>query len=88
MSAEQQARDMLARMGVEGAQEFSAGDLTEIANLIAGSMPAPMSDRELCALIEREGGQALGMADMLWAVRVARAVERAYGITDGGDDGP
>ncbi|MCK6433380.1 MAG: hypothetical protein HUU30_17630 [Burkholderiaceae bacterium] len=35
MTAEQQARDMLERMGVEGAQNFSAGDLVELANLIA-----------------------------------------------------
>lgn len=35
MTAEQQARDMLERAGVEHAQEMSAGDLVEIANLIA-----------------------------------------------------
>ena len=86
MSVEQQARDMLTRMGVKGAQEFSAGDLAEIANLIDGSMPAPMSERELFALIGHEGGHALGMADVLLAVRVARAVEREHGITDGGED--
>jgi hypothetical protein len=34
-SAEQQARDLLERMGVEDAQAFSAGDLGELANLIA-----------------------------------------------------
>ena len=34
MAAEQKARDMLERMGVEGAQSFSAGDLVELANLI------------------------------------------------------
>jgi len=34
-SAEQQARDMLERMGIEDAQEFTAGDLVELANLIA-----------------------------------------------------
>ena len=34
-SAEQQARDMLDRMGVPNAQSFSAGDLVELANLIA-----------------------------------------------------
>ena len=34
MTAEQKARDMLQRMGVEGAQDFSAGDLAELANLI------------------------------------------------------
>lgn len=30
---EQEARDMLERMEVEGAQSFSAGDLVELANL-------------------------------------------------------
>jgi len=35
MTAEQQARDMLERMGVEDAQSFSTGDLVELANLIA-----------------------------------------------------
>jgi hypothetical protein len=34
-SAEQQARDLLARCGVEDAQSFSAGDVVELANLIA-----------------------------------------------------
>lgn len=33
-SAEQQARDMLERAGVEDAQSMTAGDLVEIANLI------------------------------------------------------
>ena len=32
---EQKARDMLERIGVEGAQNFSSGDLVELANLIA-----------------------------------------------------
>ncbi len=34
-SVEQQARDLLERMGIEGAQSFSSGDLVELANLIA-----------------------------------------------------
>jgi hypothetical protein len=34
-TAEQKARDLLERCGVEDAQEFSAGDLVELANLIA-----------------------------------------------------
>jgi hypothetical protein len=32
---EQKARDMLERMGVENAQGFSAGEVVELANLIA-----------------------------------------------------
>lgn len=35
MTAEQAARDMLERMGWERAQELSAGDVVELANLIA-----------------------------------------------------
>lgn len=33
-SLEQQARDMLERMGIEDAQSFTAGDVVELANLI------------------------------------------------------
>lgn len=33
-SAEQQARDLLDEMEIEGAQNFSAGELVELANLI------------------------------------------------------
>lgn len=33
-TAEQQARDMLERMGIENAQLFTSGDLVELANLI------------------------------------------------------
>ena len=34
-SAEQEARDMLERMGIANAQQFTSGDLVELANLIA-----------------------------------------------------
>ena len=34
-SAEQEARDMLERMGIEDAQSFSSGDVVELSNLIA-----------------------------------------------------
>jgi hypothetical protein len=34
-TAEQRARDMLERMGVENAQSMSAGDVVELANLIS-----------------------------------------------------
>lgn len=37
MTSEQQARDMLERIGVENAQNFSAGDLVELATLINDS---------------------------------------------------
>lgn len=42
MTAEQQARDMLKRMGVDGAQNFSAGELVELANLIAAAQWQPI----------------------------------------------
>lgn len=34
-TAEQQARDLLERLNVEGAQSYSSGELIELANLIA-----------------------------------------------------
>jgi hypothetical protein len=34
MTAEQQARDMLHRMGLDGAQWFKSGDIVELVNLI------------------------------------------------------
>jgi Mg2+/Co2+ transporter CorC len=34
-TAEQEARDLLERLNIENAQSFSAGDLVELANLIA-----------------------------------------------------
>lgn len=37
MTAEQKARDMLQRIGVPDAQSYTAGDLVELANLIADS---------------------------------------------------
>jgi hypothetical protein len=38
-SAEQMARDLLERIGVEDAQSFSSGDLVELANLIREQRP-------------------------------------------------
>jgi hypothetical protein len=34
-SCEQEARDILERMGIDGAQEMTAGDLVELGNVIA-----------------------------------------------------
>jgi len=34
-TAEQESRDLLERIGIEDAQSFTAGDLVELANLIA-----------------------------------------------------
>jgi len=49
-SAEQQARDLLERCGVEDAQSFSAGDVVELANLIAETN---RYRRQLAAIKER-----------------------------------
>ena len=38
--AEQKARDLLGRLGVDNAQSFTAGDLVELANLIASNRQA------------------------------------------------
>lgn len=45
-SAEQAARDLLERIGVPDAQDYSAGNLVELANLIAGqraTVPAALT---------------------------------------------
>lgn len=49
-SAEQKARDMLERIGVKEAQQFSAGNLVELANLIAS---ASVDKSALLALLEQ-----------------------------------
>lgn len=46
ISAEQEARDMLERIGVENAQ-FTSGDLVELANLIAANSQRGRYDRIL-----------------------------------------
>ena len=40
ISCEQQARDILERMEIDGAQDFRAGELVEIANLISDKSEA------------------------------------------------
>lgn len=51
---EQQARDMLERMGVPNAQSYTSGNLVELANLIADSQcrPAPEQDATTWRFIE------------------------------------
>lgn len=50
VSAEQQARDLLDEMEVEGAQNYSSGELVELANLIAERNHL---DREMTRLHKR-----------------------------------
>lgn len=45
-TAEQRARDLLERMGVANAQEFSAGELVELANIINRAGPEPTAGAE------------------------------------------
>ena len=47
MTAEQQARDMLERIGVDGAQSFTAGDIVELANLLNFSQSLTKKNVEL-----------------------------------------
>ena len=47
MSIEQDARDLLERLGVETAQSFSAGDVVELANLLAERRRAVAAMREM-----------------------------------------
>lgn len=61
-TAEQAARDMLERMGIEDAQSFTSGDLMEWANLIAASKKAtpapawePLTPERLEALRGEDG---------------------------------
>ena len=49
VTAEQNARDMLERMGVPDAQEYSAGDLVELANLIVrADTPVALAEAYRC----------------------------------------
>ena len=54
LSAEQEARDMLKRIGVENAQSFTSGNLVELANLIASNRQRGRYDR----ILEQEFGVA------------------------------
>ena len=56
MTAEQKARDMLERMGVPDAQEYSAGELVELANLIVrADTPVALAEAYRCG---KEAGDA------------------------------
>ena len=47
---------------------------------LAAQPAQALPETELRSLIERECGPVQRIGDMLWAVEVARAVERAHGI--------
>ena len=50
MTPEQEARNILERMGIENAQSFTAGDVVEIANLIAEIENLKVTLREIVTL--------------------------------------
>lgn len=64
-SAEQRARDLLERCGVEDAQRYTAGDVVELANLIAEHDRRRRGDRELAPRVlewcKRHDGGRLGV---------------------------
>lgn len=71
MTAEQQARDMLERMGVDGAQNFSAGELVELANLIAAVQwqpieTAPRDGRRVLVWIDEKHQKGCAFAKLWW----------------------
>ncbi len=56
MTTEQNARDMLERMGVPDAQAYSAGEVVELANLIADAdIPVALAEAYRCG---KEAGDA------------------------------
>lgn len=60
---EQLARDLLERMGIENAQSFTAGDVVELANLIAERNAAGRMAGELLTAAKLALGEAQAYAD-------------------------
>lgn len=56
---------------------FVEAALKELRESAQPAEPAALSDEQLRSIIERECGPVQRMGDMLWAVEVARAIERA-----------
>ncbi len=83
-SAEQKARDMLERMGIDGAQNFTAG-LIELANLIA-DRERLKSENEILSLalramsshLDRLVGECLGGTPSHRAIMDARGCLPPY----------
>lgn len=72
-SAEQQARDMLERMGVEDAQSMSAGDLVELANLIATQVFTHRDVEQLRSMCKLGGCSGPAVC---FTCRIAGGIER------------
>jgi len=82
LTPEQQARDMLERMGWEKAQGPSAGDVVELANLISDVGYVTSADRlkELATrfCVEEHPDAVEIAAFVVWAYKV-EGVEKAFG---------
>lgn len=84
VTAEQDARDMLERMGVPDAQEYSAGDLVELANLIVSAdTPVALAEAYRCG---KEAGDAeIAELRQQLAEAQADAIEQARIVGMGGE---
>ena len=83
ISLEQQARDLLERAGVEKAQEMTAGDLVEIANLLS-SKTIPVQSRTTDQAVFVMSMKAMGLQGQLREERERSAVWRK--LANGYDD--
>lgn len=75
VTAEQQARDMLDRLEVEDAQSYSAGDLVELANLIADA-----------SWMRRQVAFAIAAA-LIVAIWLGIALLFTFGVIDAANNG-
>ena len=79
MTAEQKARDMLERMGVADAQGFSAGNVVELANLIAARDDATLVHLpRFAVMLKNEHGNwdVMTMAGLMTYEQANAALER------------
>jgi uncharacterized protein with PIN domain len=83
-TAEQEARDLLERMNVDGAQSMSSGDLVELANLIATVRKrSPKTADEPRTYTEEQAKEALRVA--VRELNDAIGALAAFGIDTGFD---
>ncbi len=86
VTAEQQARDMLDRMGIDGAQSFSSGELVELANLLNFSQLLTKKNAELGVKVVDGTIAARRISDENEKLRAfAQAIMEAW--PDGGIEG-
>ena len=75
-TAEQKARDMLERIGVEDAQTYSAGELVELANMIVDAERIEKWKNDGEALVDKQGFSAAFALGVWWADRPWRSMDR------------